>query len=70
MTRARYPTAKSILEAAAKLGLAVRIDYREGKIASVVTLGKVCEPSEPTTDAMNNGTVELEQWIEKHARET
>jgi hypothetical protein len=68
MTRSRHPTAESILEAAAKFGLAVRIDYREGKIASVVTLGKVCESSEPATDALNNGAAELTQWIEKHAR--
>jgi hypothetical protein len=44
MSRSRYPTANSILEAAAKHGVAVRIDYGDnGRIASVETIGKAGE---------------------------
>ena len=46
MSRSRYPTANSILEAAAKHGVAVRIQYGvDGRIASVETTGKATELS-------------------------
>jgi hypothetical protein len=46
MWRSRYPTANSILEAAAKHGIGVRIEYGvDGQIASVETTGKATELS-------------------------
>jgi hypothetical protein len=41
MSRSQYPTANRIFEAAAKYGIAVRIEYgADGRIASVETIGK------------------------------
>ena len=46
MSRSRHPTANSIFEAAAKHGIAVRIEYGvDGRIASVETIGKAGELS-------------------------
>jgi hypothetical protein len=38
MSRSQYPTANSIIEAAAKHGINVRIEYVDGRIASVETI--------------------------------
>jgi hypothetical protein len=58
MSRSKFPTAKSIFEAAAKLGLAVRIEYGpNGKIASVQTMGK-------TDSVALNGTGDTNPWDE------
>ena len=46
MSRSRHPTANSIFEAAAKHGVAVRIEYGvDGRIASVETIGEAGESS-------------------------
>jgi hypothetical protein len=50
MSRSRYPTANSIFEAAAKHGIAVRINYIDGRIASIETKGKVTD-GVPENDA-------------------
>lgn len=44
MSRSQYPTANRILEAAAKYGITVRIEYgADGRIASVEMVGKAGE---------------------------
>jgi hypothetical protein len=54
MSRSRYPTANSIFEAAAKHGIAVRIEYGgDGRIASVETVGKTGESSGAPGDDVN-----------------
>jgi hypothetical protein len=44
MSRSQYPTANSILQAAAKHGVAVRINFgTDGRIASLEMIGRVGE---------------------------
>jgi hypothetical protein len=44
MSRSQYPTTNSILGAATKHGIAVRIEYgADGRIASVAMIGKAGE---------------------------
>jgi hypothetical protein len=52
----RRPSLKSIFAAAAKSGIAVRVDYgSDGKIASIVTTGKILE-------AHNDGEPDTNPW--------
>jgi hypothetical protein len=54
MSRSRYPTANSILEAAAKHGIAVRFEYgADGRIASVETIGKAGESNGAPENSAN-----------------
>jgi hypothetical protein len=54
MSRSQYPTANSILEAAAKHGIAVRIEYgADGRIASVEMIGKSGESNGVPDNCVN-----------------
>jgi hypothetical protein len=65
MSRSRYPTANSILEAAARHGIAVRIKFGlDGRIASVETQGKPTEVS----DAPENDTNPWDDVLEDQKR--
>jgi hypothetical protein len=51
MSRSRHPTENRILEAAARYGFTVRINYGpDGRIASFDTIGKVGELADPPGD--------------------
>ena len=53
MSRSQYPTANSIIEAAAKHGINVRIEYVDGRIASVETVGKTGESNGAPGNGVN-----------------
>jgi hypothetical protein len=54
MSRSQYPTTNSILGAATKHGVAVRIEYgADGRVASVAMIGKAGETNNVPYNGVN-----------------
>jgi hypothetical protein len=64
MSRSQYPTTDSILKSAAKHGIDVRIEFVDGRIASVATIGKAGGGgfSIIPQDAPPEGDTDADEW--------